>query len=78
MREAQADAAERVLDAPLALGRVEAAVAQRHVDVVEQVEVGDEVEALEDEADLLVAQARARVVVEAAHIDAVEQVLAAR
>ena len=49
----------------LALGRGEAAVAQRHVDVVEQVQVGDQVEALEDEAELLVAQARARVVVHA-------------
>ena len=53
---AQAHAGQRLLDAAPALGGVEAAVAQRHVDVVEQVEVGDQVEALEDEADLLVAQ----------------------
>ena len=72
----QADLGQRVLDALLALGRVEAAVAQRHVDVVEQVQVGDQVEALEDEAELFVAQARARVVVHALDVDAVEHVLA--
>ena len=66
MRDARPDALERVLDALLALGAREAAIAQRHVDVVEQVEVGDQVEALEDEADLLVAQLRARLVVELA------------
>ena len=61
----------------LALGRVEAAVAQRHVDVVEEVQIGNQVEALEDEAELLVAQARALVVVHAAHVDVVEPVFAA-
>ena len=38
------------------LGR-HAAVAQGHVDVVEDIEVRDQVEGLEDEADLLVADA---------------------
>jgi hypothetical protein len=60
----------------LALGGVEAAVAQRHVDVVEQRQVGDQVEALEDEAQLFIAQARAGVVVHAFDVDAVEDVLA--
>jgi hypothetical protein len=73
----QADAAERRLDAALALGGVEAAVAQRHVHVVEQVQVGDQVEALEDEAELFVAQLAARVVVQALDVHAVEHVLAA-
>ena len=49
-------------------------IAQRHVDVVVDVEVGNEVEALEDEADLLVADARARIVGETADILAVELV----
>ena len=35
----EADALERFADALLALGRVHAAIAQRHVDVVEQVEI---------------------------------------
>src|SRR5690606_16338298 len=53
------------------------AVAQRHVDVVEQVQVGNQVEALEDETELLVAQFRAGVVVQAAHVHPVQPVLAA-
>ena len=53
-------------------------VAQRHVDVVEDVEVGDQVEALEDEADLLVADARHLAVRQAADVLAVERVRAAR
>jgi hypothetical protein len=54
--------------------RAHAAVAQRHVDVVEHVEVGNQVEALKNEADLLVADTRALVVGEAADIRAVELV----
>src|SRR5690606_397763 len=65
-----------LLDALAALGGRHAAVAQRHVAVVEQVEVRDQVEALEDEADLAVAQLRARVVGQTAHVLAVEQVFA--
>ena len=52
----QADDLQRVGDALVALRGLHAAVAQRHVDVVVDVEVGHQVEALEDEADLLVAQ----------------------
>src|SRR4249919_1761634 len=74
---AQADARERIFDARLALGRAHAAITQRHVDVVEQVEVGDQVEALEDEADLLVAQLAARIVRHPAHVLAIEDVLPA-
>jgi|GEM_PF-2282218 len=61
--------------AALAAGHV--AVVQRHLDVVQHVEVGDQVEGLEHETDLLVAQARALVVVHAVHVDAIEQVFAA-
>jgi hypothetical protein len=73
----EADFLQRVLDAVAPLGRGEAAVAQRHVDVVEEVEVRDEVEALEDEAKLLVPQPRALVVRKALHAHAVERELAA-
>ena len=73
----EADERQRALDPLLAVGRGQAAVAQRHVDVVEHVEVGDQVEALEDEPDLLVPDARHLVVVEAAHVLPVEQVGAA-
>ena len=70
----QADDLERALDALLAVLLGEAAVAQRHVHVVEDVEVRDQVEALEDEADLLVPQLRARLVREAADVLAVQLV----
>ena len=72
----QADEFQRVGDALVAFRGLHAAVAQRHVDVVVDVEVGHQVEALEDEADLLVAQVRARVVGEAVTSDAVELVAA--
>src|SRR5262245_7015975 len=68
---------ERVLDAPPPLGAVKAPVAQRHIEVVEDVELGDEVEALKDETDVLVAQARLLVVAQAAHVDIVEKIVAA-
>ena len=71
----EADDFQRLSD-PLALRRVHAAIAQRHVDVVEHVEVGNQVEALEDETDLLVANARALVVRQAADVSAVELVRA--
>src|SRR5690606_12586319 len=74
---AEADLRQRLLDALAARGGGHAAVAQRNVAVVELVEVRDQVEALEDEADLAVAQLRARVVGQSAHVLAVEQVLAA-
>ena len=54
-----ADLLERLLDALLALVRGHAAVGQRQLDVLVDREVADQVEALEDEADLAVADARA-------------------
>ena len=53
-----ADLLERLVDPLLALGGRHAAVGQRQLDVLEDREVADEVEALEDEADLAVADAR--------------------
>ena len=53
-----------------------AAIAQRHVHVVVDVEIGHEIEALEDEADLLVAQVRARIVGKVGDLDVVELVAA--
>ena len=73
----QADARQRFVDALLALGAVEAAIAQRNVDVVGDVQIGNQIEALEDETDLLVAQLRTRVVVHAFHVDAIEEEFAA-
>ncbi|MNI63389.1 hypothetical protein D3C73_1187550 [compost metagenome] len=73
----QADLAQRLLDALAALAGAHLAVAQRHVHVVEQVEVRNQVEALEDEADLLVAQAAARIIAELADVLAVQHVGAA-
>ena len=54
--------------------RVHAAIAQRHIDVVEHVEIGNQIEALEDEADLVIANARALIVGQAAHVHVVELV----
>ena len=55
----QADHLDGPFDARLALlARRQPAVAQRHVDVVEHVEIGNQVEGLEDEPDLLVADLR--------------------
>jgi hypothetical protein len=72
----QADPGQRFGSTAPAFGRRQAAIAQRHLDVVDDVEVGDQVEGLEDEADLLVAQARALVVAQAAHVHAVKPILA--
>ena len=72
----QADAGQGFLDALLALGGSESAIAQRHVNVVEKVEVRNQVEALEDESDLFVAQFRSGIVIQAAHVDTVQPVLA--
>src|SRR3546814_14909462 len=69
---AQAHHPQRILDPQLAFVRRHAAVTQRHVAVVEQVQVRDQVEALEDEADLLVAQLAAMVVRQALDVFAVE------
>ncbi|KAI1691052.1 hypothetical protein DdX_22143 [Ditylenchus destructor] len=74
---AQADLAQRLFDALAALAGAHFAVAQRHVHVVEQVEIRNQVEALEDEADLLVAQAAAGIVAKLADVLAIEHVGAA-
>ena len=52
------DALERRLDALLALGRLHAAIGERQLDVLEDRQVANQVEALEDEPDLAVAHAR--------------------
>src|SRR5271168_2781493 len=54
-----ADAFEGVLDLLLALGGARAAIGQRQLDVFVDGEVADEVERLEDEADLAIADAGA-------------------
>jgi hypothetical protein len=53
-----ADALERGFDALLALGGLHAAIGERQLDVLEDGEVANQVEALEDEPDLAVAHAR--------------------
>jgi hypothetical protein len=58
------------------LRRGDAGVDQRQLDVLEHVGARDEVEGLEDEADLLVADVGQRVVVETRDVDAVDQVAA--
>jgi hypothetical protein len=73
----QADALQGFLDAALALARTEAPIAQRHLDVIVNIQVRNQIERLKYEADFLVAQLRALIVVETAHIGAVEQVFAA-
>src|SRR5712691_915562 len=74
---AEADELEGARDPRPALGARQAAVAQGHVDVVEGIQIGDEVEALEDEPDLSVPDAGHLVVAEAAHVLAIEDVGAA-
>ena len=54
-----ADLLERRHHALLALGRLHAAIGERQLDVLVDVEIADQVEALEDEPDLAVADARA-------------------
>ncbi len=73
----QSHPGQRVLDAAAPLGAVEAAVAQRNLDIVLHVQVRNQVERLKDEADLLVAQSRALIVIQAAHVGAVQLILAA-
>ena len=53
----QADQLDGLLDAPFAFVRLESPVAQRHVDIVKDIELRNQVEALENKADLLVANA---------------------
>ena len=74
MARAQPDPFEHVADRPATLAGGPAPVAQRHLDIVRQVQVRDQVEALEDEADLRVADPRTAIVVQRADVFAVEQV----
>ena len=77
-RCAMPHALERVERALLALGRAHAgAVRERQLDVLEHREVADQVERLEDEADLLVADVRALRRVEVLDRRAVQQIAAA-
>ena len=61
-------------DALAALARFHAAVRERQLDVLEDGEVADEVEALEDEADVLVPHDGALVGVEAVGVAAAQPV----
>src|SRR5581483_3023472 len=65
---------QRAGDAFVAVGVLEAAVAQRDIHVVVDVEIGDEVEALENEADLLVPQPGALVIRQPTDVRSVELV----
>src|SRR5262249_36506813 len=55
---AHANALERRFDALLALGGLHAAIGERELDVLEDREIANQVEALKDEPDLAVAHAR--------------------
>ncbi len=72
----QADDLQCIGDALVAFRGLHAAIAQRHVHVVVDVEVGHEIEALEDEADLLIAQRGTRIVGKICHFHVVELVAA--
>jgi len=67
---------ERAVDALAPVGAAQPPVAQGHVHVVLDIQVRDQVEALEDETDAFVAQARTRVIGEVADIAAIEHVAA--
>src|SRR5271165_3222271 len=71
-----ADALQRFLHALLALRAAHAAIGQGQLDVLIHGEVADEVERLEDEADLAVANAGALREFEALHFLAVQNVSA--
>ena len=70
------DLLERRHHALLALGGLHAAVGQRQLDVLVDVQVADQVEALEDEPDLAVAHAGALGQRQVGHRLAVQRVLA--
>ncbi len=71
-----ADALERLLHALLALAAGHAAIGERQLDVLEHRQVADQVECLEDEADLAVADPGPLDGREPCHLLAGEQVLA--
>jgi hypothetical protein len=68
----ETDELEGAGDTLAAVGGAQAAVTQRHLDVVAYVEIGNQVEALEDEADALVAQPRTGIVRQLVHVGAVQ------
>ncbi len=73
-----ADRAQRPFGALPALGAPQAGVGERQLDVDERAGARDEVEALEDEADLAVAQVGEIVLVHLADVHAVDLIAAAR
>ena len=75
---AQPHPAERLRGLPAPLLRAQAGVDQRQLHVVQRGGAGQQVERLEDEADLLVPDPGERVVAQLRHPVAVEPVLAAR
>ena len=72
------DRRDRLERARPALGAAHARVDQRQLDVPQHRRAGDQVEALEDQADLPVPDVRQLIVVEIADVDPVEQVPAVR
>lgn len=74
----QADELEQLQRPALPLGAGCAGVDERQLDVLEQVEAGQEVEGLEDEADVDVARLGALAFVEAGYVSPAEEVVAAR
>ena len=54
-----ADAFKRIHHSLLALGRLDSAIGQRQLDVLENIEVTNQIKTLKDESDLAVANARA-------------------
>ncbi len=70
----KSDLGQRLRRAGRTLGRGMALVDQRQFDVLERGRAGEQVEALEDEAEIVAAQERPLVAAEARDIDAVEAV----
>ena len=70
-----ADFFQRLVHPLLALRRRHAAIGQRQLDVLVDREIADQVERLEDEADLAIADARPLLHLQAAHRLAVQHVL---
>ena len=71
-----ADAFQRFGDALLPVRRFHPAIGERQLDVFKHVQVADEIETLEDKADLFIADAGALGVVQARHRLSVERVRA--
>ena len=73
----QAHHLQALFYAALTFVGIETAIAQRYVNVVENIEFGDKIETLKDEADLFVADSRALFVIQLGNIATVEFVAAA-